>query len=105
MNLLKTKLQTRFISKSSTSGDVSKLISDTVIKFHLCTRLVLSHFHFKWNIYSITSKLTIDLTLNYVKIFKFQNGSTKKLFYKQSLSLNVWPRVLKSPQSHVFNED
>ena len=34
-----------------------------------------------------------------MKIFKFQNGSAKKLFYKQSLSLNVWPRVLKSPQS------
>ena len=38
----------------------------------------LSHFHRNWNIYSITSKLTIDLTLNYVKILKFQNGSTKK---------------------------
>ena len=34
MNLLKTKLQTKFIGKSSTSGDVPKLISDTVIKFH-----------------------------------------------------------------------
>ena len=60
---------------------------------------VISLCHLKCNIYSITSKLTIDLTLNYVKIFKFQNGSTKKLFYKQSLSLNVRPRVLKSPQS------
>ena len=39
----------------------------------------LSHFYLKCNIYSITSKLTIDLTnLSYVKIFKFQNGSTKK---------------------------
>ena len=60
---------------------------------------VISLCHLKCNIYSIISKLTIDLTLNYVKIFKFQNGSTKKLFYKQSLSLNVRPRVLKSPQS------
>ena len=38
----------------------------------------LSHFYLKCNIYSITSKLTIDLTLSYVKIFKFQNRSTKK---------------------------
>ena len=37
----------------------------------------LSQFHLKSNIYSITSKLTIDLTLNYVKKFEFQNESTK----------------------------
>ena len=42
----------------------------------------LSQFHLKCNIYSITSKLTIDLTLNYVKMFEFQNGSTKKLTNK-----------------------
>ena len=47
-------------------------MSGTVIKFHL-----------KCNIYSITSKLTIDLTLNYVKIFEFQNGSTRKLTYNK----------------------
>ena len=58
----------------------------------------LSQFHLKSNIYSITSKLTIDLTLNYVKMFEFQNESTK-LTCKQSLALNVRPRVLKSPQS------
>ena len=56
----------------------------------------LRQFHLKCNIYSITSKLTIDLTLNYVKIFKFQNGSTRKLTYKQSLSLNVRLWVLKN---------
>ena len=37
----------------------------------------LSQFHLKSNIYSITTKLTIDLTLKYVKMFEFQNGSTK----------------------------
>ena len=36
----------------------------------------LSQFHLKRNIYSITSKLTIDLTLNYVKMFEFQNETT-----------------------------
>ena len=58
----------------------------------------LSQFHLQCIIYSITSKLTIDLTLNYVKIFEFQTGSTKKLTYKPHLSLNVRPRILKSPQ-------
>ena len=58
----------------------------------------LSQFHLKCNIYSITSKLTIDLTLNYVKIFEFQNRSTRQLTYKQSLSLNVRPQLLKSPK-------
>ena len=43
----------------------------------------LSQFHLKCNIYSITSKLTIDLTLNYVKKFEFQNGSTRKLTYNK----------------------
>ena len=67
----------------------------------------LRQFHLKCNIYSITSKLTIDLTLNYVKIFKFQNGSTRKLTYKQSLSLNVRPRVLTNAcilGSFIFSE-
>ena len=45
----------------------------------------LSQFHLQCIIYSITSKLTIDLTLNYVKIFEFQTGSTKKLTYKPHL--------------------
>ena len=40
----------------------------------------LSQFHLKSNIYSISSKLTIDLTLKYVKMFEFQNGSTKTNF-------------------------
>ena len=31
----------------------------------------------------ITSKLTIDITLNYVKKFEFQNGSTRKLTYNK----------------------
>ena len=43
----------------------------------------LSQFHLKCNINSITSKLTIDLTLNYVKIFEFQNGSPRKLTYNK----------------------
>ena len=43
----------------------------------------LRQFHLKCNIYSITSKLTIDLTLNYVKIFEFQNGSPRKLTYNK----------------------
>ena len=44
----------------------------------------LSQFYLKCNIYGITSnKLTIDLTLNYVKTFEFKNGSTRKLTYKQ----------------------
>ena len=63
----------------------------------------LSQFHLKCNIYSITSKLTTDLTLNYVKTFEFQNGSTRKLTYKQSLSSNVCPWVLKSPQSRSLD--
>ena len=79
----------------------------------------------KCNIYSITSKLTIDLTLNYVKIFEFQNGSTRKLgrekqthFRLSLLSIfrrersdlqtkfivtSVRPRVLKSPQSRSLH--
>ena len=63
----------------------------------------LSQFHLKCNIYGITSKLTIDLTLNYVKTFEFQNGSTRKLTYKQSLSSNVQPQVLKSPHSRSLD--
>ena len=38
-----------------------------------------------------------------MKTFKFQNGSTRKLTYKQSLSLNVRPWVLKSPQSQSLD--
>ena len=38
-----------------------------------------------------------------MKTFKFQNGSTRKLTYKQSLSLNVQPWILKSPQSQSLD--
>ena len=64
----------------------------------------LSQFHLKCNIYGIASKLTIDLTLNYVKTFEFKNGSTRKLTYKQNnLLLNTRPRVLKSPQKQSLD--
>ena len=39
----------------------------------------------------------------YVQTFEFQNGSTRKLTYKQSLSLNAQPWVLKSPQSQSLD--
>ena len=39
------------------------------------------------NIYGITSLLNYSLKYNYVNIFEFQNESTKKLTYKQSLVL------------------
>ena len=52
-------------------------MSGTVIKFHY------AHVLSKCNIYSITLKLTIDLTLNYVKKFEFQNGSTRNLTYNK----------------------
>ena len=59
-------------------------MSGTVIKFHYVHVLSKKgQFHLKCNIYSITSKLTIDLTLNYVKKFEFQNGSTRKLTYNK----------------------
>ena len=59
-------------------------MSGTVIKFkfhyvHVLSKTVSS----QCIIYSITSKLTIDLTLNYVKILEFQNGSTRKLTYNK----------------------
>ena len=58
---------------------VPKLIVDTVIKFHqvhIWSKSVLSQMqHLQHN---LKLKLTIDLTLNYEKIFEFQNGSTKK---------------------------
>ena len=58
---------------------VPKLIFDTVIKFHqvhVWSKSVLSHMqHLQHN---LKSNLTIDLTLNYEKIFEFQNRSTKK---------------------------
>ena len=82
---------------------VPKLIFDTVIKFHqvlVSSKSVLSQMqHLQHN---FKLKLTIDLTTNYEKIFEFQNGSTKKLTYKQSSLLTVRPRVLKSPQSRCL---
>ena len=52
----------------------------------------LRQFHLKCNIYSITSKLTIDLILNYVKMFEFQNGSTRKLACEQQT--HFWSSLL-----------
>ena len=82
---------------------VPKLISDTVIKFHqvlISSKSVLSQMqHLQHN---FKLKLTIDLTSNYEKIFEFQNGSTKKLNYTQSLSSNDGPQVLKSASKSMF---
>ena len=59
----------------------------------------MQHLHYNFKVkYWFKIKLHVIM-----KTFKFQNGSTRKLTYKQSLLLNVRPWVLKSPQSQSLD--
>ena len=79
-------------------------MSGTVIKFpyvHVLSKTVSSQMqhlqhNFKVNYWFNTFKLCEDY-------FEFQNRSTRKLTYKESLLLNVRPWVLKSPQSRSLD--
>ena len=80
------------------------MFSGTVIKFcyvHILSKSGSSQMqhlqhNFKVNYWFNTFKLCEDY-------FEFQNRSTRKLTYKESLLLNVRPWVLKSPQSRSLD--
>ena len=62
----------------------------------------LSRFHLQCIIYSIISKLTVDLTLNYVKIFEFQTGSTENINLQTTFVVKCSSSDLKVTTKTVF---